>query len=225
MYARRGVYVGKRQLAEEAIHVERKLCNEDGGWQDQIATAYGGFNRIDFDSAEKGGGFHVHPVIISAARRKQFRERILMLFTGISRISAEVATKQMAVTESKTAELLEMKSLVAEAERVLTSGRDINEFGKLLDYTWRLKRGLTKRISTDYIDKLYEKALDAGAIGGKLLGAGGGGFIIFFAEPGRHTAIKEALNGLIHIPFDFESEGAKIIHYNPDDIKERWHYL
>jgi D-glycero-alpha-D-manno-heptose-7-phosphate kinase len=221
MYAKRGVYVGKRQLAEEAIHIERELCNEDGGWQDQIAAAYGGLNRIDFDSA----GFHVHPVIISAERRKQLSDRLLMLFTGISRISADVAKEQMVATKSKSTELLEMKSLVHEAERILTSGCDINEFGRLLNHTWSLKRSLTNRISTNYIDEIYEKALRAGAIGGKLLGAGGGGFMVFFAEPDSHAAIKKALDGLIHIPIEFEGEGAKIIHYNPDDIRERRHYL
>jgi D-glycero-alpha-D-manno-heptose-7-phosphate kinase len=223
IHAMSGEYAGKHQLATEAIHVERDLCAESGGWQDQIAAAYGGFNRIDFDTS----GFHVYPVVITPGRKSQLEERLLMFFTGVSRVSAQVAQEQMAVTstKSKTAELLEMLSLVDEAEKILISDCDINEFGKLLDHTWKLKRGLTSKISTDYIDELYTKAMNLGAIGGKLMGAGGGGFMVFFAEPDAHAGIKEAMSDLINIPVRFEHEGSKVVYFNPFDIKERGKYI
>ena len=196
--------------------MERELCAESGGWQDQIAASFGGFNRIDFDAS----GFHVRPVVISQKRRTELERRLMMFFTGISRISAKVAAAQSAAIKDKTAELLEMKRLVDDAERILVSGGDIDDFGRLLDYTWQLKRGLTKEISTDYIDDIYKTARDNGAIGGKLTGAGGGGFMVLFAEPGAHGGIRAALGNLIYVPFSFESDGSKIIHYAPEEYDE-----
>ena len=216
MYTMRGKYIGKQKLAEEAIYVERELCAESGGWQDQIAAAFGGFNRIDFDAS----CFHVRPVVISQKRRTELERRLMMFFTGISRISAKVAAAQSAAIKDKTAELLEMKRLVDDAERILVSGGDIDDFGRLLDYTWQLKRGLTKEISTDYIDDIYKTARDNGAIGGKLTGAGGGGFMVLFAEPEAHGGIRAALGNLIYVPFSFESDGSKIIHYAPEEYDE-----
>jgi D-glycero-alpha-D-manno-heptose-7-phosphate kinase len=212
MYAMHGKYISKQKLAEEAIYVERELCAESGGWQDQIAAAFGGFNRIDFDAS----GFHVSPVIVSHKRRIELERRLMMFFTGISRMSAEIASSQSAAIKDKTAELLEMKKLVDDAERILVSGSDIADFGKLLDYTWRLKRGLTKEITTDFIDDVYKTAKDNGATGGKLMGAGGGGFMVLFAEPEVQSKIRAALSDLVYVPFAFESEGSKIIHYVPE---------
>lgn len=216
MYAMRGKYVDKRKLAEEAIYVERELCSESGGWQDQIAAAFGGFNRIDFDAS----GFHVRPVIISPKRKKELERCLMMFFTGISRVSAKVAAAQSAAIKDKTAELLEMKKLVDDAERILIGDGDMNDFGRLLDYTWRLKRGLTKEISTDFIDEIYRTAVQSGAIGGKLMGAGGGGFMVLFAEPDVRSKIRAALSDLVYVPFSFESEGSKIIHYAPEEYGE-----
>jgi D-glycero-alpha-D-manno-heptose-7-phosphate kinase len=216
MYAMRGKYVDKRKLAEEAIYVERELCSESGGWQDQIAAAFGGFNRIDFDAS----GFHVRPVIISPKRKKELERCLMMFFTGISRVSAKVAAAQSAAIKDKTAELLEMKKLVDDAERILIGDGDMNDFGRLLDYTWRLKRGLTKEISTDFIDEIYRTAVQSGAIGGKLMGAGGGGFMVLFAEPDVRSKIRAALSDLVYVPFSFESEGSKIIHYAPEEYSE-----
>ncbi|GHT53132.1 GHMP kinase [Spirochaetia bacterium] len=214
MYAMNGVYADKYKLAKEAIYIERELCNESGGWQDQIAVAYGGFNRIDFDA----NGFSVKPVIISSVRKKMLNDHLLMLFTGISRVSSTVAKSQLTATKDKTTELLEMKKLVDEAERILVSNDDIIEFGRMLDYTWQLKRGLTNDISTDYIDKIYKTAKENGAIGGKLMGAGGGGFMVLFAAPDNHKRIRDALGNFVHVPFRFESEGAKIFHYTPEEF-------
>jgi D-glycero-alpha-D-manno-heptose-7-phosphate kinase len=216
MYAMRGKYVSKHKLAEEAIYVERELCAESGGWQDQIAAAFGGFNRVDFDAA----GFHVRPVIVAPKRRKELERRLMMFFTGISRVSAEVAASQSAAIKDKTAELLEMKKLVDDAERILINSGDINDFGRLLDHAWQLKRGLTKEISTDFIDDVYRTARRSGAIGGKLMGAGGGGFMVLFAEPDAQRNIRAALGDLVHVPFSFESDGSKIIHYAPEEYDE-----
>jgi D-glycero-alpha-D-manno-heptose-7-phosphate kinase len=213
MHAMQGKYVSKHKLAKEAIHVERALCMESGGWQDQIAASFGGFNRIDFDAS----GFHVSPVIVSRKRRAELEKHLLMFFTGISRMSDKVASAQSAAIKDKTAELLEMKKLVDDAERILVSDGDIGEFGRLLDYTWQLKRGLTKEISTDFIDDVYKTAKDNGALGGKLMGAGGGGFMVLFAEPELQSNIRNALKDLVHVPFSFENDGSKIIHYVPED--------
>jgi D-glycero-alpha-D-manno-heptose-7-phosphate kinase len=213
MYALQGKYTSKQKLATDAIYVERELCNESGGWQDQIAVAYGGLNRINFNV----NGFDVQPVIISKERKRTLQNHLMMFFTGISRISAMVAQAQSAAIHDKTAELLEMKKLVDEAEKILADGSDINDFGRLLDYTWRLKRGIASAISTDFIDEIYQKAKNAGATGGKLMGAGGGGFMVLFAEPDRHQRIRQALSDLVNIPFAFENEGSKIIHCTSEE--------
>jgi len=207
-----GKYISKEQLAKDSIYVERELCLENGGWQDQIAAAYGGFNRIDFCST----GFDVKPLVISNEKKFDLQNHLLMFFTGLSRNSFDIANSQVKNIDSKTSELLEMKSLVDDAEKILTSQTDISEFGKLLDHAWILKRGLTKNISTDLIDEIYSKAKNAGALGGKLLGAGGGGFMIIFAEPDCHKSIISTLDDLINVPVVFENNGAQVLYYVPE---------
>ena len=219
-YALKGKYADKKKLADDAIYLERVLCNEAGGLQDQIAASFGGFNRINF-SAE---GYTVSPVIISPERKKALNERLMLFFTGFSRFSSDIQTATTGAVKDKTAELKEMLSLVDEAEKVLTAGRGesgrsgegLDEFGRLLDHTWRLKRGITSRISTDSIDGLYDKALKAGALGGKLLGAGGGGFLLFYVEPERRAAVRAALENLLYVPFEFENSGTRVIFYDPE---------
>lgn len=170
-YALKGKYVGKKQLADDAIHLERDLCVEEGGWQDQIAAAYGGLNRIEF----KGDGYEIHPIIIHPSRKSELNDNLMMFFTGFARFSSEIQAETRRHIKDKTSQLLEMKSLVHEAEKILEDEqRNLNEFGKLLDYTWKLKKQTGFRISTDSIDTMYQKARNAGALGGKLLGAGGG---------------------------------------------------
>lgn len=211
-YALGGTYVDKKKLAEDAIYLERTLCHESGGIQDQIAAAYGGFNRINFGA----DGFHVAPVIISPERKKQLNDNLLMFFTGFSRFSSEIQTVHEQSIKEKTAQLLEMKQLVDDAEQVLVGNRKLNEFGRLLDYTWKLKRGITSRISTDYIDELYAKAIQAGASGGKLLGAGGGGFLLFYVEREYHQSVRDMLKNLMEIPFRFENGGTQVLYYVPE---------
>jgi D-glycero-alpha-D-manno-heptose-7-phosphate kinase len=212
-YALKGKYADKRKLAEEAIYLERTLCNEAGGWQDQIAAAYGGFNRINFSA----DGFEVLPVIISPERKKQLNDNLMMFFTGFTRFSAKVQEANAADKRDKTVQKKEMLALVDEAERVLTEkGADIDDFGRLLDHTWKLKRQTGAAVSTDGIDALYAKGMAAGALGGKLLGAGGGGFLVFYVTPEHQAAVREAMSDLMYVPFEFENGGTRVIHYTPE---------
>ena len=216
-YALKGKYADKRKLADEAIHLERVLCNEAGGWQDQIAASFGGFNRINFSA----NGYEVLPVIISPERKKQLNNNLLMFFTGFTRFSSGVQkTNNISGSENKRTKLKKMYALVDEAESVLTDkNSNLDDFGRLLDTTWKLKKGTGSAISTNGIDILYEKGINAGALGGKLLGAGGGGFLVFYVQPDKQQAVKEAMQDLMYIPFNFEEGGTRVIHYSPEEFE------
>lgn len=212
-YALKGKYADKKRLADEAIYLERVLCAESGGWQDQIAASYGGFNRINFNA----DGYEVLPVIISPERKKQLNDNLLMFFTGFTRFSSEVQKANKLDDKSKQVQLREMFKLVDEAENVLTNKEiSLDEFGRLLDHTWKLKRQTGSAVSTDSIDYLYNKGINAGALGGKLLGAGGGGFLVFYVQPDYKEAVMNAMNDLLYIPFEFENIGTRVIHYSPE---------
>lgn len=213
-YALKGKYANKKKLADQAIYLERVLCQEAGGWQDQIAASFGGFNRINFGPND----YEVLPVIISPERKKMLNDNLMMFFTGFTRFSSEVQkANNVSGTEDKRAKLKKMYELVDEAEAVLTDNeRDLDDFGRLLDTTWRLKKGTGGSISTNSIDGLYEKAVAAGALGGKLLGAGGGGFLVFYVQPEKQAAVMEAMKDLMYIPFKFEDGGTRVIHYSPE---------
>ena len=216
-YALKGKYVDKKKLADEAIYLERVLCQEVGGWQDQIAASYGGLNRINFHS----DGYDVYPIIISQERKKQLNENLMLFFTGFTRFSSDVQKANISKKKERIIRLQEMRDLVDEAEKILTDKKkDLHEFGKLLDVTWKLKRDTGNSISTDSIDMLYKKATEAGALGGKLLGAGGGGFLLFYAELDKQQALKEAMKDLLYIPFQFENSGTKVIHYSLEDYEQ-----
>lgn len=216
--ALKGKMMSHRQLAQEAIHVERDVLREHGGWQDQVAAAYGGLNRIDFHNND----FSVHPVIISPERKRLLDENLLLFYTGVQRFSSEIQADTFAAAADKTQQLKEMLALVDEAEAILTDKhRNLNEFGRLLDTTWRLKRGTGARISNNAIDELYEKAICSGAIGGKLLGAGGGGFLLFYCEKERQPHLIKALERLMLVPFQFETGGAQILYYSPTEYSPR----
>lgn len=213
-YALKGKYVDKHRLADEAIYLERVLCNEAGGWQDQIESSFGGFNRINFNA----DGYEVCPIIISPERKRKLNENLLMFFTGFTRFSSDVQLANARDRGDNTAKLKEMLALVDEAENILTDkDANIDDFGKLLDYTWKLKRQTGSAISTNIIDNLYKKGIAAGALGGKLLGAGGGGFLIFYVQPERQACVKEAMKDLLYVPFEFENGGTKVIYYSPED--------
>lgn len=212
-YALKGKYADKKKLADEAIYLERVLCNEAGGWQDQIAASFGGFNRINFNS----DGYEVLPVIINPERKKQLNDNLLMFFTGFTRFSSDVQKVNKVSDKDKHAQLRQMYKLVDEAEQVLVDKtRDLDDFGRLLDTTWKLKRQTGTAISTDSIDGLYAKGIEAGAIGGKLLGAGGGGFLVFYVQPEHQDAVRWAMKDLMYIPFRFEDGGTRVIHYTPE---------
>lgn len=214
-YALKGKYVDKKKLADQAIYLEREMCDESGGWQDQVAASFGGFNIIKFDK----DGYHVQPVVIRPDRLKLLDENLLMFFTGFVRLSSDIQ-KQSSKTKDKTKYLLEMLKLVEEAKEILTDKyANLNEFGYLLDHTWKLKRKTGKSVSTDIIDEIYKKALSAGALGGKLLGAGGGGFFIFYVEKDKQEQVKKALNDLLYVPFHFENGGSRIIYYAAEDYE------
>lgn len=216
-YALKGKYADKRKLANEAIYLERVLCNEAGGWQDQIAAAYGGFNRINFSA----DGYEVLPLIISPSRKKQLNGNLMMFFTGFTRFSAEIQAANNAVKNvDKKKQLTEMYQLVDEAECILTDKNcDLDDFGRLLDHTWKLKRQTGSKVSTDTIDELYARGIKAGALGGKLLGAGGGGFLIFYVQSEYQQAVKSAMNNLLYIPFEFENGGARVLYYAAEEYE------
>lgn len=217
-YALKGKYADKKKLADEAIYLERVLCQEAGGWQDQIAAAYGGFNRIDFGP----DGYEVQPVIISPERKKQLNNNLMMFFTGFTRFSSDVQKANAAGGKDKKAQLKEMCALVDEAEKVLTNkAADLDDFGRLLDHTWKLKRQTGAAVTTDSIDGLYAKGVAAGALGGKLLGAGGGGFLVFYVQPEKQDAVRRAMQDLMHIPFAFENGGTRVIHYTPESYEPK----
>ena len=207
-YALKGKYVDKKRLAEEAIYLERILCAESGGVQDQIAAAYGGLNVISFSKS----GFQVDPIIISDERKSRLNNSLMLFFTGFSRFSFTIQQEHEKAIQSKEKQLLEMLSLANQAERILTDG-DLDEFGRMLDYTWRLKRSVNHTVTTDLINEAYDTAIRAGALGGKLLGAGGGGFLLLYVQPDRQDQVRKVLHKLKEIPFRFEANGARIIYY------------
>ena len=210
----KGTYASKDRLAREAIHLERNLCAEAGGWQDQVAAAFGGLNRINFGE----GSFSVRPIVISPERKNMLDDNLMMFFTGFTRFSSEV--QAMNRISDKTAQLKEMLALTDVAEGVLTSkSGDLAEFGRLLDVAWKLKRGMGSRVSTGPIDDLYKRGISAGALGGKLLGAGGGGFLLFYVEPDARESLLNAMDALLRIPFRFENDGTTVAYYDPDDYE------
>lgn len=218
-YALKGKYADKKKLADEAIYLERILCNETGGWQDQIAASFGGMNRIEFNM---DGTYDVKPIIIHPDRKKQLNDNLLMFFTGFTRFSSDMQKANQVGYNEKTRQLQKMYTLVGDAERVLEDKySDLDDFGRLLDATWQLKKQTGGAITTDNIDTLYERGIKAGALGGKLLGAGGGGFIVFYVQPDKKQAVLKAMKNLLYVPFRFEDSGTQIIHYSPEMFEPR----
>lgn len=212
-YCLKGRHKSKKELANDAIYLERTLCNEAGGWQDQIAAAFGGLNRIDF----KDGKYHVNPIIISPKRKELLNNNLMLFFTGFTRFSAEIQESTKCSIKDKNIQLKEMLKLVDEAQEVLENeDRDLDDFGVLLDKTWKLKKQTGPNISKSSIDELYEKGMEAGALGGKLLGAGGGGFLLFYVRESKQNDVRKALANLMEVPFKFENGGTRVIYYTPE---------
>lgn len=213
LYAQAGLMKSKVQLAREALHIEQRVIKESVGSQDQIWAAYGGMNRIDFKT---DGDFDVTALIIEKSRRDALLARMLLCFTGFSRYASEMAAKKIANLDKQVANIRAMVSMVDEAQAILCSPtRDLREIGKLLHESWQLKRKLSDCVTNSEIDDVYEAGISAGAVGGKLLGAGGGGFILFYVEPERREAVRERLRNLIMVNFDVDHGGSKIIVYEP----------
>lgn len=212
LYALCGQFVTKRKLAYEAIEIEQKIIGEHVGSQDQVAAAFGGFNLIEFFKDDR---IVVQPITIKPDRLKGLENSLVLFFTGISRTASEVAKTQIKVTPKKIKELGQMKKMVKQAIDILQdTGSNLDEFGKLLNESWKIKRSMTEKISNPNIDLIYERGLKAGALGGKLLGAGGGGFIIFYVPPSRKNRLINDLSDFLHVPFHFESMGSHIVHYS-----------
>jgi D-glycero-alpha-D-manno-heptose-7-phosphate kinase len=212
LHALRGEMPTKGQLAKESIYLEQDLLRETVGSQDQVMAAYGGFRHVKFPPE---GEIEISPVILPAGRVAELKSHLMLVYTGIARTAADVAKSYVIGIESRRRQLRIMKELVDEAIDVLASGMDICAFGDLLHEAWQAKRSLSDTVSTSEVDALYEEARAAGALGGKLTGAGGGGFLLLFVPPEKQPAVLEAIGGRIHVPFEFESAGSQIIFYEP----------
>jgi len=211
--ALKGIMPSKMQLAKDAIHIEQDILKENVGSQDQVLVACGGFNRVDFS---RGCNIGIKHITLNQPRLELLQNQLMLIFTGFSRMASHIAGEQIKQTPNKKQELSEMYQMVDEAIKILSGDNDLLDFGKLLHENWQLKRSLTDKISTPNIDDIYDTAIQAGATGGKILGAGGGGFMLFFVMPELQSAVKESLRGLLHVPFQFENQGSHIIVYEPD---------
>lgn len=219
LYALQDKMRDKRGLAADAIHVEQELLREAVGAQDQVSATYGGFNRINFHT---DGSIDVNRVLAPPARLAELERHLALYFTGFSRTASEIAQEQVKTTPQRKQELDAMFQLVAEAEEIVkNSGRPIEDFGRLLHEGWQIKRSLTSKITNSSIDEIYEAGRSAGAIGGKLLGAGGGGFMLFFVPPERRQALRERLKKFLCVPFGFESKGSHVVLYEPEEVYDQ----
>jgi D-glycero-alpha-D-manno-heptose-7-phosphate kinase len=216
LYALKNQMRDKHSLASDAIFVEQEVIGEAVGAQDQVSAAYGGFNRINF---AQDGAIEAKPVLASPSRLAELQDHLVLYFTGFSRTASEIAQEQIKVTPLRQKELDLMYQMVDAAEGVLMNpGRDLNDFGRLLHEGWNIKRSLTQKISNSNIDEIYEAGRSAGALGGKLLGAGGGGFMLFFVSPERQAALRRRLAKLLCIPFRFSNKGSQVVVYEPEEM-------
>ena len=208
LYALKGQMPSKHQLAMESIQVEQEMVKETVGSQDQVMAAYGGFNHVSFHS---NGEITVRPVALAYDRICELNSHLMLFYTGIKRTAAHVAKSYVDQIGEKKKQLHVMREMVDESVSILNSGKDLAKFGELIHEAWRVKRSLSSHVTNSDVDAIYEAARAAGALGGKLTGAGGGGFMLLFAPPSRHDAIRQRLNTLLHVPFEFEFNGSQII--------------
>ncbi len=212
LYALKGIMVSQKQVADDAVHVEQNCIKENVGCQDQILAAHGGFNLIEFEPRKD---YRIQAVTLNPERLQDFHSHLMLIFTGFSRMASEIAGELIQKAPKKTSELETMYQMVNEALKILNGNGDLSEFGKLLNENWKLKRALTSKITTPVIDQIYERAMKCGALGGKLLGAGGGGFMLMFAPPERQEKIRAELKEYLHVPFKFENDGGRVVYYTP----------
>ena len=210
----KGEVKNKRQLALDAIHIEQNLIKENVGSQDQTATSFGGLNKIDFGGIQE---ISVQPIVLNLSRLESFHDHLMLFFTGLSRDASKIAKEQIKNMQNKKTELRLMHELVNEGVAILTNNiRDVGDFGRLLNESWKIKRSLSSKITNPYLDNIYEAGIQAGALGGKLLGAGGGGFILFFAKPEVQPTIRKRLKNILYVPFQFDHLGSQIIYYSQE---------
>ena len=214
LYALKGHMPSKQQLATESIYIEQELLKETVGSQDQISAAYGGFNHISF---LPNGETSVRPMTLAQERIRELNSHLMLFYTGIKRTASNIAESYVDDIESRRRQLRIIKDLVEESISVLNGGQDITSFGELLHEAWQAKRSLSSMVSNSHVDKIYEEAMSAGAIGGKVTGAGGGGFMLLFVHPSDHNKVREKLKRLIYVPFKFESGGSQIIFFEPEE--------
>jgi len=218
LHTLKGNVVSKDSLAKESIYLEQTILQENVGIQDQILTSYGGFNKIDI---LPDGNFSVSPIPLSTKVKEQLESNILMFYTGISRFSSNISADHIKNIPKNKIDLSEMQKLVDVAIDLVANGNNIDDFGYLLHETWKLKKSLTSSISPDLVDEIYHKAISAGALGGKLLGAGGGGFIIFYVTPDMKVQVLKALKDLIVVPFKIDCDGARIMFYEKQQYSKK----
>jgi|TARA_R110001583_G_scaffold179320_3_gene336092 D-glycero-alpha-D-manno-heptose-7-phosphate kinase len=212
----RGELIDKYTLARETIHIEQNILKENVGSQDQVGTVFGGLNRVDFS---KNDDFVVSPVVIKTERKQMLNQHLMLFFTGVTRFASEIAASQIQNLKNRETELKAMQAMVSEAIAILSSPSvPISDFGKMLHESWCYKRSLSEQVSNRAIDEIYQTAVDCGAEGGKILGAGGGGFILIFAAPEFQPKIREKLSRLVYVPFKFENSGSTIAFYQPDGL-------
>jgi D-glycero-alpha-D-manno-heptose-7-phosphate kinase len=214
LHALRGKMVSKHSLAEEAIFVEQQVLLENVGVQDQIQSAFGGLNRINI---RRDGSFDVAPVVTQPGRLADLQRHLLLVYTGISRFASDIAAEQVASIPSKKSELHQLMAMVGEGERILAGGGDLRDFGSLLHEGWQLKRTLSSKVAPSFVNEIYDAARQAGADGGKLLGAGGGGFMLLFVTPERRAAVTSVLGKLLPVPFQFERGGTQLLLYDAEE--------
>ena len=213
VHALQNKMVSKDQLAKEAIHLEQNILKENVGSQDQISAAYGGFNHITFLQNDE---FVVRPIILGRERMAQFQGHFMLFFTGVNRTASDVAASFVPNIEDKKRQLRVLRDLVEEGMALLSSGSDLSGFGEILHEAWLAKKSLSDQISNSEVDRIYDCARATGALGGKLIGAGGGGFLLLFVPPAKQDDVRQALSGLIHVPFQFEFEGSRVVFYEVD---------
>lgn len=215
LYALRGKVVSKEKLARDSIYIEQEMIRENVGSQDQMAVAFGGLNKITFNGNHN---IVVTPMTLTQERLQEFQNCLMLFFTGFTRFASEIESEKIKQIKRNESELKRMYEMVDEAINILNGEDDIFDFGKMLHESWKLKKYLSDKVSTPHIDNIYETAIRHGAIGGKILGAGGGGFILFFTPPENRDRLKDGLKNLLHVPFHFDTTGSQIIFYSESGV-------
>jgi D-glycero-alpha-D-manno-heptose-7-phosphate kinase len=215
LYALKGKILTKKKLALDAIYVEQKMIKENVGSQDQVAVAFGGLNKIIFNGENN---IDITPITISMSRTNEFQKHLSLFFTGLTRTASKIEKGKIKLLNKRQVELKAIQEMVDEAVRILDGQSDLLNFGKLIHESWKLKKSLSDKVTNDEIDEIYATATRNGAIGGKILGAGGGGFILFFSPPECVEKLKHSLSKLLHVPFRFDTTGSQVIFYSESGV-------